>query len=815
MAIAGRVAIVPKGEWSTTENYDRLDEVRYNNHTFVAKKASVGVAPVDGEYWMLSSVGLDQAQFDELNSNLNSEISRAKETEETLKSRIDTITSLPEGSTTGDAELQDIRVKADGTIAENAGNAVREQFSELKGDLTKKIYKPSIVDNGKTPRAKDGNVEWVEQGLPSDEQTATAVQNWLNEHPEATTTVQDGSINEYKFTNELKKKKANYYTSVEKMKEDVSLVVGSVCVTLGYYEPNDGGGSIYTVRNKKISDIDDGGSIHILATGDIVAEMIIGDCVTPKMFGAKGDGIADDTQTIQDALSYCAANRCNLLFSSGKYIVKRQINVPDMVSILGFNVSHTGLEVSEIENKILSTIKYTGSGEESVINFEGVGGIRDILIDGNSYWINEHSAPTSENVYFDKRTEEIWIPNVNGVTFSGNSSKNEIHNVMAFRCSGYGIMIPGYNMSDNLHSKCCKIGLSINKVDSVTVNFLVQSCNTGVYISTNGATISNGRVEECIKGVIADNGVDISINLIKFDQMSMCGIEIVRGSLRANGITIDRSGQNLCTFKSIDNVPSNYKEQTCGILISNSPKRSFYLSNVDIIKSVYDDNVESTNMCPLIPVVSTTQDYFDGQLELFTVGFYEYNRALKDFSNAVLFLTDVSCNLLFTVNGVHTRRNFNGTTITDKYNFDDTQVSTVPIELGEIRTVGKDIVIGLGGSTDDWHVLGQLSDTDITSVTPALNVTNEVTIEHGKLTCDRIKGRYTFTSNSVAGWSYTVFTVNSDRKLSGGGVLIDNSNNTVKGYIHYDLAKIGGGQCDVKTGNYNIEEGKSYTIILF
>lgn len=81
----------------------------------------------------LTNVLGNKANINDIN-NLKNEIAIEK-------ARIDNITQLEEGSTTGDAELQDIRVGADNNSYNSAGNSIRTQITNINNNIN------SLEDN--------------------------------------------------------------------------------------------------------------------------------------------------------------------------------------------------------------------------------------------------------------------------------------------------------------------------------------------------------------------------------------------------------------------------------------------------------------------------------------------------------------------------------------------------------------------------------------------------------------------------------------------------------------------------------------------
>lgn len=76
-------------------------------------------------------VGGDGTVYESAGNAVRSQVRKVHNEIEVLESRMDTFTSLKEGSTTGDAELTDMRVGADGITYPSAGTAIREQIKQF------------------------------------------------------------------------------------------------------------------------------------------------------------------------------------------------------------------------------------------------------------------------------------------------------------------------------------------------------------------------------------------------------------------------------------------------------------------------------------------------------------------------------------------------------------------------------------------------------------------------------------------------------------------------------------------------------------
>ena len=292
---------------------------------------------------------------------------------------------------------------------------------------------PDNGTDGQLLRTKgDGETEWVDIGLPTDEQTAQAVSEWLNEHPEATTTVVDGSLTDAKFSNNLKLQTINDYVTPEMfgatgdgITDDTQAFVDAITYTSNSFGlPSI---PIYGMRNKRYK----------------ITELNVARCVI-AFCDFIGNGISEtDTDGIILG-SGALISKCNFVDFRNAIIIRPQ-----------------GSVLSVIEN---STFQYCGNG----IYFDMESAtyqINQLTIRGN-YFVKCGNA---DNKVDDQ--DETYI--VNGY--------------------GYGLYIAG-NIANaiingNTFDKCGYVGLSLTATGNynigcqITNNYFESSKNCPIYVN--------------------------------------------------------------------------------------------------------------------------------------------------------------------------------------------------------------------------------------------------------------------------------------------------------------------------------------------
>ncbi len=113
---------------SDAQAYATSSNESATNASNSADTATVSASQAAG-YANQAAASAEQAQQDFTNiyNGLSDEIAQRTAEDTVINARIDNIMNLPEGSTTGDAQLADIAIGYDGTVYDTPGNAVRAQ----------------------------------------------------------------------------------------------------------------------------------------------------------------------------------------------------------------------------------------------------------------------------------------------------------------------------------------------------------------------------------------------------------------------------------------------------------------------------------------------------------------------------------------------------------------------------------------------------------------------------------------------------------------------------------------------------------------
>ena len=334
--------------------------------------------------------------------------------------------------------------------------------------------------------------------------------------------VEDGTL-EHIIASYLQTQKI-YNTTVEMLADANNLVDGLNVQTLGYYTLNDGGGSFYQITDtESLTEYQED-----LENGLFATLIIENDSVSVNQFGAKGDGINDDSDAINLALS---SKAYNISFKKGNtYMVRGYETGQSEGGTTGLTET-TGLIIPSNKNVDLneSTIKcitnerqnynvFTIAEKENIILKNGtIIGDRATHTGATGEWGYGVSLRSSSNITLDNlKISECWG---DGINLNNNGTASVLNKNITINnciCDGnrrQGISIENGDIvnihdsqfintgNNSLHTSpgagCDIEPTSIQNVSNVLFDNCIFNNNYGCGLLIYGATIDKVNVINC------------------------------------------------------------------------------------------------------------------------------------------------------------------------------------------------------------------------------------------------------------------------------------------------------------------------------
>lgn len=317
--------------------------------------------------------------------------------------------------------------------------------------------------------------------------------------------------------------------------------------------------------------------------------------IDAKVFGAKGDGVTNNTTALTNAIAYCIANSKVLLLTEGEYIVTNTIHN---------KTDYTGTENLFI--RIVGNVKITVPSGTTAINTAliayGHNNTSNVNIIGNSLTVNLNRKCKG---FLEIRNNGIVSGNyykITGGEFNISLGSLVINDAYAGNSSnGIAFGIFSIGSFERIH-------IERTTVDSVSRYDVVNGQCKGIGVeSTRGSVL----IENCkVSNVLAPEG-----NLIDADGIAVFGMPQQTSLVNSfregiaviiNCMLIDNQGRNLKFQVSNATVKSCYFERKKVVGINSGHDVDFQFGNGRLFSNVFHYE-KNSGVSPLggsfIPVI--------------------------------------------------------------------------------------------------------------------------------------------------------------------------------------------------------------------